>query len=207
MDRSQRNNPRNRARAQSLNVLVISERPMPRPIPGKAPGCGPGPVTTIQQGVDRCRQYRALATRQPRPRANRGDGPVGLYAAKNAVLVAARLGLGNTATRLLLHMALECWDDVDNPGEHPPRRYFGGRESSAIALGFLAPSNAATPAHRAVKRAVKELVDAGVITRLRSGGVGVTAEFELNLNSARPPAPHRPYPEVLVFPDGRAGGQ
>ena len=58
---------------------------------------------------------------------------MGLFAAKNAVLVAARLGLGNTATRLLLHMALECWDDADNPGEQPPRRYFGGRESSRIS--------------------------------------------------------------------------
>ncbi|TFC09638.1 hypothetical protein [Cryobacterium sp. MDB2-33-2] len=131
---------------------------------------------------------------------------MGLFAAKNAVLVAARLGLGNTATRLLLHMALECWDDADNPGEQPPRRYFGGRESSAIALGFVVPSNASTPAHRAVKRAVKELVDAGVITRLRSGGVGMTAEFELNLNSAKPPAPHRPYPEILLFPEDPLGG-
>jgi hypothetical protein len=73
---------------------------------------------------------------------------MGLYAAKNAVLVAAQLNLGNTAARLLLHMALECWDDADNPGRQEPRRYFAGRESSAIALGFLAPDNGSEAAHR-----------------------------------------------------------
>jgi hypothetical protein len=50
---------------------------------------------------------------------------VGLYAAKSAVLVAAQLRLGNSATRLLLHMALECWDDEENPMGAEPRRYYG----------------------------------------------------------------------------------
>jgi hypothetical protein len=112
---------------------------------------------------------------------------MGLYAAKNAVLVAARLKLGNTAARLLLHMALECWDDEDNPGHQEPRRYFAGRDSSAIALGFLAPENASEAAHRAVKRAIKELVDAGAIRRIRVGRNGVTSEYELALDSSRPP--------------------
>lgn len=122
---------------------------------------------------------------------------MGLFAAKNAVLVAAQLGLGNSATRLLLHMALECWDE--DRDDQPARRYFAGRESSAIALGFLAPDNAGEAAHRAVKRAVRELIDRGAIRRLRTGGRGDRSEYELLLNSSRPPVSRRPQ-EVIPFP-------
>jgi hypothetical protein len=111
---------------------------------------------------------------------------MGLYAAKNAVLVAARLGLGNAASRLLLTMALECWDDEDNPAGQLPRRYFAGREFSAIALGFLAPDNGSEAAHRAVKRSIRELVDAGAVIRVRSGRNGQTSEYELIVDSSRP---------------------
>jgi len=118
---------------------------------------------------------------------------VGLYAAKNAVLVAARLKLGPTAARLFFHMAVECWDDADNPSGQPPRRYFGAREASAIALGFLAPANGSEAAFRAVKRATRELVDAGAIRRIRYGGNGHRAEFELNLDSSRLPNSRSPH--------------
>jgi hypothetical protein len=119
---------------------------------------------------------------------------MGLYAAKNAVLVAARLRLGNSAARLFLHMALECWDDNNNPAGRAPRRYFGRRESSAIALGFLAPSNGCEPAFQAVKRATRELVEKGAIVRLRHGGNGRPAEFELLVYSGRP----RPLPTPII---------
>jgi hypothetical protein len=111
---------------------------------------------------------------------------MGLYAAKNAVLVAAQLGLKNGAARLLLSMALECWDDEDNPASQVPRRYFAGREHSAIALGFLAPDNGSEAAFRAVKRTIRELVDAGAIVRIRAGRNGSTSEYELILDSSRP---------------------
>jgi hypothetical protein len=111
---------------------------------------------------------------------------MGLYAAKNAVLVAARLNVGNSAARLFLAMALECWDDEDNPAAQLPRRYFAGRESSAIALGFLAPENGSDAAFRAVKRAIRELVDAGAIVRVRTGRNGQTSEYELKVDSSRP---------------------
>jgi hypothetical protein len=124
---------------------------------------------------------------------------MGLYAAKNAVLVAARLGLGGSASRLLTFMALECWDDADNPRGQAPRRYFGGRETSAIALGFLAPDNGSEAAFRAVKRAVRELVDAGAITRVRYGGNGHRAEFELNVDSSRPAVSRLNPPIPLPF--------
>jgi hypothetical protein len=123
---------------------------------------------------------------------------MGLFAAKNAVLVAARLELGNSATRLLLHMALECWDE--DRSDQPARRYFAGRESSAVALGFLAPGNGSEAAHRAVKRAVKELVDRGAISRVRLGGRGETSEYELNLDSSRPPSSRRQGNEPIPFP-------
>jgi hypothetical protein len=109
---------------------------------------------------------------------------MGLYAAKSAVYTAASLGLGSMATRLFLHMALECWDDDDNPAGQAPRRYFGRRESSAFALGFMAPDNGSEAAFRAVKRATRELVDRGAIVRVRPGGNGQTAEFELQVASA-----------------------
>jgi hypothetical protein len=111
---------------------------------------------------------------------------VGLYAAKSAVLVAAQLQLGNSATRLLLHMALECWDDGENPMGAVPRRYYGRRELSAIALGYLAPANGTPAAFLAVKRAVRELVDKGAITRIRAGGDGRPAEYEIKVPVARP---------------------
>jgi hypothetical protein len=123
---------------------------------------------------------------------------MGLFAAKNAVLVAARLKLGNTASRLLLHMALECWDE--KRGSQEPRRYFAGRESSAIALGFLAPDNGSDAAFRAVKRAVHELVEAGAIRRVRAGGRNLTSEYELVLDSSRPVAHPTSLNSPIPFP-------
>jgi hypothetical protein len=135
---------------------------------------------------------------------NLDDDVMGLYAAKNAVMVAAQLGLGNTATRLFLHMCLECWDDEDNPAKGAPRRYYGRRELSAIALGFLAPDNGSEPAFRAVKRAIKELVDKGAIVRIGHGGNGRPAEFELQVDSSRPRIRGRE-PVVLAFPGTTQG--
>lgn len=135
---------------------------------------------------------------------NLDDDVMGLYAAKNAVLVAAQLHLGNTATRLFLHMCLECWDEEDNPGRQTPRRYYGRRELSAIALGFLAPDNGSEPAFRAVKRAIKELVDKGAIVRVDHGGNGRPAEFELQVDSVRPRVRGRE-PIVIAFPEPNQG--
>jgi hypothetical protein len=130
---------------------------------------------------------------------NLDDDVMGLYAAKNAVMVAAQLKLGNTAARLFLHMCLECWDDEDNPAKGLPRRYFGRRELSAIALGFLAPDNGSEAAFRAVKRSIKELVDKGAIVRVGHGGNGRPAEFELQVDSTRPRVRGRE-PVVIAFP-------
>ncbi|WP_166784255.1 hypothetical protein [Cryobacterium gelidum] len=133
-----------------------------------------------------------------------GESTVGLYAAKGAVLAAARLGLGHAATRLLVHMALETWDDNDNPGNQPPRRYFASRESSAIALGYLAPDNGSESAYHSVKRAIAELVASGAIERVSAGHRGHNAEFNLLVDSTRPGG-HRRY-ETNVIPMLRRGG-
>jgi hypothetical protein len=129
---------------------------------------------------------------------------MGLYAAKNAVLVAAKLQLGNSATRLFIAMALECWDDEENPANQLPRRYFAGREFSALALGFLAPNNGSAAAFRAVKRSIRELIDTGAIVRLRAGRNGQTSEYDLILDSSRPPARRASNVSVL-HPDHHEG--
>jgi len=123
---------------------------------------------------------------------------MGLFAAKNAVLVAAQLGLGGPAARLLIHMALECFDQ--DRDDQPQRRYFAGRQSSAIALGYLAPDNGSEAAHHAVKRAMRELVQAGAIRRVRMGGRGATSEYELYVDSSRPPTFFREVNEPIPFP-------
>lgn len=123
---------------------------------------------------------------------------MGLYAAKNAVLVAAQLELGNVAARLFLHMALECWDE--QRGDQQPRRYFAGREASAIALGFLAPRNGSGAAHQVVNRAVRELITKGAIRRIRPGGNGMPAEYELLVDSSRPFSVRRGAADPIPFP-------
>lgn len=120
---------------------------------------------------------------------------MGLYAAKSAVVVAAQLNLGNTAARLFVHMALECWDDVENPAGQAPRRYFGRRDFSALGIGFRARDADTDAAHQAVKRATRELVDKGAIVRVRRGGNGQPAEFELQVDSTHEPRTrHDPIP-------------
>ena len=136
-----------------------------------------------------------------------GHRLMGLYAAKGAVVLAARLRLGNAAARLLLHMALECWDE-DTPDGRLGRRYFGGREMSAIALGYLAPENGSAAAYQAVKRAISELLEKGAIVRVRAGGRGLPAEYELLVASVRSaPGSGRPVDNAVVLPfHGRAQG-
>ncbi|TFD69819.1 hypothetical protein [Cryobacterium ruanii] len=125
-------------------------------------------------------------------------------AANGAVLLAARMGLGHAAARLLLHMALECWDDGDNPGGD----YYATRESSAIALGYLASKNGSEPAAHAVKRAVAELVALGSVERVRSGGRGQAAEFNLHVDSAKPGTVRRHESYVILLPRrGKSGGR
>lgn len=108
---------------------------------------------------------------------------MGIYAVKSAALELARHNIGNPAARLLFYMADECWDE--KRGDAEPRRYYVGRASLAIAPGYLAPRNDSDAARTAVKRCVRELVEAGLIRRVRIGRNGVPAEYELLLESSR----------------------
>ncbi len=129
---------------------------------------------------------------------------MGIYAVKSAVLEAARHEIGNPAARLLFHMAAECWDE--KRGDAEPRRYYAGRASSAIALGYLAPRNDSDAARAAVKRCVRELVEASLIRRVRIGRNGVPAEYELLLESSRPGASSSVIREAISFPNRMARG-
>lgn len=115
---------------------------------------------------------------------------MGIYAAKSSYLVAQRAHLGHAATRLLVFMAIECWDSDDNPNGVKPRRYFGGREKQAIALGYPVQDCATDAANAAVKRAMGELTaqrgdNEGdrIVRTLRHGKFGRTAEYELQVRS------------------------
>jgi hypothetical protein len=148
------------------------------------------------------RELGGPCKREPSSGASMPAGPltVGIYAAKSAVLLAAQLSLSGNAQRLLVYMALECWDDLNNPAHQLPRRYFGRREASAIALGYAAPRNGSEAAFTAVKRAVSELTRAGLIRRVRPGGNGRPAEFELMLDSSRPGQPSRAEGRLVLLP-------
>ncbi len=129
---------------------------------------------------------------------------MGIYAVKSAVLEAARHDIGNPAARLLFHMAAECWDEKRNDAE--PRRYYAGRASSAIALGYLAPRNDSDAARTAVKRCVRELIEAGLIRRVRIGRNGMPSEYELLLESSRQGATGSTIREPIPFPNRMAQG-
>ncbi|WP_434316380.1 hypothetical protein [Leifsonia sp. P73] len=83
--------------------------------------------------------------------------------------------------RLLAFMAHTALDS-----DRPPR-YYGSRERSAYGLGFVLPDHDDTPeaakarrsAFEVVRRATAALLDAGAITRVRSGRAGQRAEFTI----------------------------
>lgn len=102
---------------------------------------------------------------------------MGYFATEEAIRLGAELKLGGNAQLVFLYMAHKCRDSDDSAIK--PRTYFGGHVRLAIALGFVAPDNASERALRAVKRAVKELVDKGAIKRLSYGRAGNNATYEL----------------------------
>lgn len=126
----------------------------------------------------RCTCRAAAST--PRRRGRLG---VGIWAAKSAVLVAADRGLEHAAARLLLHMAVEVRDQRDPQRDIAPRRFWQGRASLAIGLGFKADDADSAAAHSAVKRALRQLIDAGVVELLVAGRFNRASEYHLRLQS------------------------
>lgn len=93
--------------------------------------------------------------------------------------------LPHRAMRLLAYMALRSLDD-DRP-DAPARRYFGGRDDMAEALGYdLGTSARREAAHREVRRAVAQLRAAGALGRLASGRAGNRSVYQLRLELLSP---------------------
>lgn len=108
---------------------------------------------------------------------------MGIYAVASAFERAQVLGDHHAAARLLLWMARCCRDASDEYTE--AGLYFGGQELSAQGLGYMPDEARSVKAKSAVKRAVQELLEAGLVERVRTGGHGRTAAFRLNV-SLRP---------------------
>lgn len=123
---------------------------------------------------------------------------MGLQLVQVAFHHAARTRLDHAATRLLIHMAAEAYDD-ENAAKVPPRRYFRSRSDMAAAMGVLdvptrRPGASSTPAEHQlwttgnsrVKRALVALEAAGAIRRVSAGRPGYNAEFELTVTAVDP---------------------
>ena len=108
---------------------------------------------------------------------------MGIWAGKSAVLVAADRGIDHAPARLLLHMALEVRDQPDDQRGILPRRFWQGRTSMAIGLGFKAGDADSPAAHSAVKRALRQLTEAGVVELLTAGCFNRASEYHLRLQS------------------------
>ena len=82
----------------------------------------------------------------------------------------ARRPTWNISARAFDVLARMCLTALDKPnGDNPGRLYFGGWIPLAMMLGYDAPNEGeplAKNSEEAVRRAIKELTDAGLIKRL-----------------------------------------
>lgn len=124
---------------------------------------------------------------------------MGLQLARAALFHAERTGLGDAPTRLLLHMAIEAYDDGNAAGI-PPRRYFHPRSDMAAAMGYPIPARRPertepeeiqrrwANGHQRVKRALKELHRVEAVKHIAPGRPGFYAEFEVTVSAVDPVA-------------------
>lgn len=111
--------------------------------------------------------------------------------ASNVKAVYALWGdLDHAPHRLLAYMAVRSLD-VPEAGK-PARRFYGGREELAVALGRMLPDpvpgdeavrRERLAAFRAVDRAVAVLVSSGALRVVRHAHTGSTAEYALQLDA------------------------
>lgn len=125
------------------------------------------------------------------PARTRGEERMGAQLVRRAFAFAAQNRLTGNEFRVLAHMTLTALDGDAEP------RYWAKREVLAHALGHLIPdapmpgdpnepeTNAARErAFYAVKTAVRGLVNAGAIERLRLGRIGQTAAYRITLTGS-----------------------
>lgn len=112
---------------------------------------------------------------------------MGIQLAKTVV---TRLGsLSGPAYKVLMFMAVTALDKPNSKGQ-PAGLYFGGRGALAVALGYPVDVDAAgrelvpIAATSAIKRALKELRDRGLITDMEQAKTGTNQSYRLNLSAA-----------------------
>ncbi|RIX26470.1 hypothetical protein [Amnibacterium setariae] len=122
---------------------------------------------------------------------------MGLEAVRAAFNQSYRLGEKHAARVLLLHMAFTVTDRTQ--GDRPAMTYFAGWQTAAGGLGYvldeLDDEERAKAAQAAVKRALRALEAAGLITRMRRSSPGKTAEWKLTLDPIDTNSRQRPRSE------------
>lgn len=107
--------------------------------------------------------------------------------------------LPHAAMRMFVRMALATIDGKPNPS------YWGGWQTLAHGLGCNMPeaddasdyaANLRRNAQRAIERHIAVLVEAGAITRLKSGRPRQNAEYRLNLNPVDKATLYGPTPDA-----------
>lgn len=119
---------------------------------------------------------------------------MGLGAVQSAFQECYRLGDKHAAARLLLHMAFHVTDDPR--GDKPALTFYAGWKTAAQGLGYslleLERPERAAAAQAALKRALRVLEAAGLITKLRRSAPGRTVEWRLTLQPVEAVEKSRP---------------
>lgn len=104
-----------------------------------------------------------------------------------SAVVVNHAGLSNRAFRVLVRMALSALDKTNERGQ-PPGLYWGGWEVLALSLGRqdLETPSARRLAQETVRRAIQELVAAGLVTPLHVAQRGTRQTYQLNLLQQQP---------------------
>lgn len=119
---------------------------------------------------------------------------MGFHNARAAELLAAERKIGHAAARLAQHIALTTLDYAGDDGQEP-RLYYAGRDAMALGLGYLVihyddgtdGQHARKAAHAAVKRAVAELTQSGILEVVQTGTGARRSTYRLMVPAAPPP--------------------
>jgi hypothetical protein len=117
---------------------------------------------------------------------------MGHHNATAVIALAAEKQLGHAATRLGVHIALKTLDRPTADG-HPACLYYAGRDDLAFGLGYLVQhydrtddgGRARRAAYSAVKRAVADLISAGLLELVESGSGHRRSSYRLLVPAPR----------------------